>query len=156
MPPVSVPTVIINNKFSVRVPSKSSCSLLKKNHLVPLFVCISVRYGRRRRQLMTHDRSRLLRATPWDPRMLPSFSKRQHTGAARQIRGGVQLQPTWHAERTRGRHRPRQTAAAGKPPRLTPSRDRDRLTLPVASRAVIVINKAVIVIKSTSTVTCYP
>ena len=30
MPPVSVPTVIINNKFSVRVPSKSSCSLLQK------------------------------------------------------------------------------------------------------------------------------
>ena len=99
---------------------------------------------------MTHDRSRLLRATPWDPRMLPSFSKRQHTGAARQIRGGVRLQPTWHAARTRGRHRPRQTAAARRGRKTTTpdaQQGQDRLTLlPVASRAVIVINKSVIVI----------
>ena len=91
--------------------------------------------------------------------MLPSFSKRQHTGAARQIRGGVQLQPTWQAERTRGRHRPRQTAAARRGRKTTTpdaQQGQDRLTLHVASRAVIVINKAVIVINCTSTVTCYP
>lgn len=68
---VPITTVIINNKFSVRVPSKSSCWGIKKK------IVLLVWYGRRRKQVMTRDHHHVFCVRRLGiPRTPPSFSQK--------------------------------------------------------------------------------